>query len=91
MYKYSPLHNVRHNEKYPPMLITTADQDDRVAPLHAMKFAATLQAAQAGDQPILLRLEKNAGHGIGKPTHKIIEEQTDIYTFLFKTFNMDIP
>ncbi|MEK5037673.1 prolyl oligopeptidase family serine peptidase [Sporosarcina sp. FSL K6-3457] len=85
MYKYSPLHNVKEGVEYPPTLVTTADTDDRVVPLHAMKFAATLQAAQQGEQPILLRVEKNAGHGMGKPTVKIIEEQTDMYSFLFKT------
>ena len=84
MYKYSPLHNVKEGVEYPPTLVTTADTDDRVVPLHAMKFAATLQAAQQGEQPILLRVEKNAGHGMGKPTVKIIEEQTDMYSFLFK-------
>lgn len=84
MYRYSPLHNVKKGTQYPPTLITTADTDDRVVPLHAKKFAATLQAAQEGENPILLRVEKNAGHGLGKPTHKIIEETTDIFTFLFK-------
>lgn len=84
MYKYSPLHNVEDGVAYPPTLVTTADSDDRVVPLHAMKFAATLQESQAGENPILLRVEKNAGHGLGKPTSKIIEEQTDLYTFLFR-------
>ena len=88
MYKYSPLHNVREGIAYPPTLVTTADTDDRVVPLHAKKFAATLQAAQQGENPILLRVEKNAGHGLGKPTVKIIEEQTDIYSFLFKTLGI---
>lgn len=90
MYKYSPLHNVQEDSKYPPTLITTADTDDRVVPLHAMKFAATLQAAQIGENPILLRVEREAGHGLGKPTYKVIEEQTDIYTFLIKQFKMSI-
>lgn len=89
MYKYSPLHNVKPGVKYPATLITTADTDDRVVPLHAKKFAATLQEAQNGDNPILLRVEKNAGHGLGKPTSKIIEEQTDLYSFLFK--ELDLP
>lgn len=84
MYKYSPLHNVKEGVNYPPTLVTTADTDDRVVPLHAMKFAATLQAAQQAEHPILLRVEKNAGHGLGKPTVKIIAEQTDMYSFLFK-------
>ncbi|CAM3162858.1 prolyl oligopeptidase family serine peptidase [Filibacter tadaridae] len=90
MYAYSPLHNVKEGIAYPPTLVTTADTDDRVVPLHAMKFAATLQAAQSGDNPILLRVEKNAGHGLGKPTAKIIEEQTDMYSFLFETLKMDL-
>ncbi|MBB4824411.1 prolyl oligopeptidase [Sporosarcina luteola] len=88
MYKYSPLHNVKDGTEYPPTLITTADTDDRVVPLHAKKFAAALQAAQKGANPILLRVEKNAGHGLGKPTAKIIEEQTDIFSFLFKTLDV---
>ena len=90
MYKYSPLHNVEKGVEYPPTLVTTADTDDRVVPLHAMKFAATLQAAQKGGNPILLRVEKNAGHGLGKPTVKIIEEQTDIFSFLYKSLEIDI-
>lgn len=90
LYAYSPLHNVQEGESYPATLITTADTDDRVVPLHAYKFAATLQAGQGGEQPVLLRVEKNAGHGLGKPISKIIEEETDIYTFLFQTFSMSI-
>jgi prolyl oligopeptidase len=60
----------------------TADTDDRVVPAHAKKFAATLQAAQSGEDPILLRLEMKAGHGFGKPTSKIIEEESDMLGFL---------
>lgn len=90
MYKYSPLHNVKSGTAYPPTLITTADSDDRVAPCHAKKFAATLQQTQGEDNKTFLRIEKDAGHGLGKPTSKIIEEQTDIYTFLFKQFGMTI-
>ncbi|MDN4606904.1 prolyl oligopeptidase family serine peptidase [Sporosarcina highlanderae] len=90
MIKYSPLHNVKEGVEYPPTLITTADTDDRVVPAHAKKFAATLQAGHEGDNPILLRVEKNAGHGLGKPTAKIIEEQTDVYSFLFKTLGVEI-
>lgn len=84
MYRYSPLHNVKKGTSYPATLITTADTDDRVVPLHAKKFAATVQTAQSGDDPILIRIEKNAGHGLGKPTHKIIEESSDVFSFLFK-------
>ncbi|MCE5196559.1 MAG: prolyl oligopeptidase family serine peptidase [Negativicutes bacterium] len=82
MYAYSPLHNVKMNRVYPPTLIMTADMDDRVVPCQARKFTATLQAADAGSNPILLRVEKSAGHGHGKPISKLIEEQTDLYAFL---------
>lgn len=88
MYEYSPLHNVKDSVEYPPTLITTADTDDRVVPLHAKKFTAALQAAQSGDNPILLRIEKNAGHGLGKPTSKILEEQTDLLTFLISQLKL---
>ena len=89
LYAYSPLHNVKEGVAYPPVLILSADTDDRVVPAHAKKFGAALQTASGGDNPILLRIETKAGHGFGKPTTKIIEEQTDMYTFLFDIFNMD--
>jgi prolyl oligopeptidase len=88
MIKYSPLHNVKPGFKSPPMLITSADTDDRVVPAHAKKFAATLQASDVGDNPILIRIETKAGHGAGKPTSKQIEEAADIYSFLFKTLHV---
>ena len=88
LYKYSPYHNVREGVSYPATLVTTADTDDRVAPGHGKKLAARLQAAQAGDEPILLRVETKAGHGAGKPTTKILDEQADIYTFLFWQLGM---
>ncbi|MEN3037643.1 MAG: prolyl oligopeptidase family serine peptidase [Candidatus Kryptonium sp.] len=88
LYAYSPLHNVKKGTVYPPTLITTADHDDRVVPSHAYKFTATLQSANGGDTPILLRVETKAGHGAGKPTSKVIEEQTDIYAFLFKVLGI---
>ncbi len=89
MYKYSPLHNVKEGVKYPSLLITTADTDDRVVPAHAKKFAATLQEKASKDtNPILIRIETKAGHGAGKPTTKVIEEQSDIYAFIFKTFGI---
>ncbi|WP_350343433.1 prolyl oligopeptidase family serine peptidase [Proteinivorax tanatarense] len=84
MYKYSPLHNVKDNVEYPKTLILTAEVDDRVVPAHALKFAATLKHHYKGDNPILLRVEEKAGHGMGKPIYKIIEEQADTYTFLLK-------
>ena len=90
LYKYSPLHNVKPDTKYPPTLITTADHDDRVFPGHSFKFAAALQAAQAGPGPVLIRIETRAGHGAGKPTTKIIDEQTDQWAFLIKNLGMSI-
>jgi prolyl oligopeptidase len=88
MFAYSPLHNIKSNVEYPPTLITTADHDDRVVPAHAMKFAATLQEHYLGNNPILVRIETKAGHGGGKPTSKQIEEQSDIYAFLLKIFQL---
>lgn len=78
---YSPLHNLRPGTKYPATLITTGDHDDRVVPWHSFKYAATLQACQAGPAPVLIRIETRAGHGAGKPTSKQIEEQADILAF----------
>lgn len=89
-YAYSPLHNVKPATVYPPTLITTADHDDRVWPGHSFKFAATLQAAQAGPAPILIRIETKAGHGAGKPTSKIIEELADQWGFLVRVLNMKV-
>ena len=91
LYKYSPLHHTKPGTKYPPTLVTTADHDDRVFPGHSFKFAATLQAAQAGPAPALIRIETRAGHGAGKPTSKIIEETTDQWAFLVKNLQMKIP
>jgi prolyl oligopeptidase len=88
IYAYSPLHNIKKGTKYPPVLVTTADHDDRVVPAHSFKYAATLQANQGGDAPVLIRVETKAGHGAGKPTAKIIEEQADIYGFLIKSLGM---
>ena len=91
IYKYSPLHNIRPGVKYPPTLISTADHDDRVFPAHSFKFTATLQAAQAGDAPILIRIETRAGHGAGKPISKVIEETADKWAFLAKNLDMELP
>jgi prolyl oligopeptidase len=88
MYQYSPLHNIEPGATYPPTLITSADTDDRVVPAHAKKFAAALQAADSGTNPILLRVETKAGHGGGKPMTKVIEEYADIYSFVFKTMGI---
>jgi prolyl oligopeptidase len=89
LFAYSPLHNIKAGTKYPPTLITTADHDDRVVPLHSFKFAAAMQAAQAGPAPILIRIETRAGHGAGKPTWMTIEEQADMWAFLVRTLGMD--
>ncbi len=88
IYKYSPLHNLKKGTKYPAVLVTTADHDDRVDPAHSFKYAATLQEAQAGDAPDLIRIETKAGHGAGKPTSKQIEEIADLYGFLMKNLGM---
>jgi prolyl oligopeptidase len=84
LYAYSPLHNVEPGRTHPPTLVTTADTDDRVIPAHGKKFVATLQEADSGVHPILLRVETKAGHGGGKPTSKLIEESADVYTFLLR-------
>lgn len=89
IYAYSPLHNIKPGTKYPAVMITTADHDDRVVPAHSFKYAATLQENQSGNAPILIRIETKAGHGAGKPTSKIIEEQADIYGFLIKNLGMN--
>lgn len=86
---YSPYHNVKKGTSYPPTLITTGDHDDRVFPAHSFKFAAALQHANTGENPILIRIATKAGHGAGKPTTMQIEEWTDIWTFLHSTLNMD--
>jgi prolyl oligopeptidase len=85
---YSPVHNVKSGVNYPATLVTTGDHDDRVVPAHSFKFAAELQEKQAGNNPVLIRIDVNAGHGAGKPTSKIIEEIADIYSFTL--FNMGI-
>lgn len=83
--RYSPLHNVREGVAYPATLVMTGDHDDRVMPAHSYKFAAALQAAQAGDAPILLRVDVSAGHGAGKPRSKLVEERADLLAFLWAT------
>ena len=79
---YSPLHNIRDGTKYPATLITTADHDDRVVPAHSFKYAAALQHAQAGDNPVLIRIDTKSGHGASSTT-KSIEQTADIYSFIF--------
>ena len=90
LYAYSPYHNLKKGTKYPPTLITTADTDDRVVPMHSFKFAARLQSCQAGDAPVLIRIETRAGHGAGKPTAKLIEEVADELAFLVKNLKMKV-
>ena len=81
---YSPLHTIKNDgTAYPAVLVTTADHDDRVVPAHSFKYAATLQAADTGDAPKLIRIDSKAGHGSGKPVAKVIDEYADIYSFIF--------
>ena len=90
LYAYSPLHNIKSGPDvhYPAIMVTTADHDDRVVPAHSFKYAATLQHAQTGDEPKIIRIDSKAGHGGGKPMAKVIEEQADIYSFIL--YNMGI-
>jgi prolyl oligopeptidase len=88
LYAYSPLHNLKPGTAYPATLITTADHDDRVVPAHSFKFAAALQAAHRGPNPMLIRIETKAGHGAGKPTTKLIEEAADKWAFLVRTLGI---
>jgi len=90
LYSYSPLHNLRDGTRYPATLVTTADHDDRVVPGHSFKFTARLQEVQAAPLPVLIRVDTDAGHGAGKPTGKLIDEQTDIFTFLFHHLGMKL-
>ena len=83
---YSPVHNVKEGVQYPATMVTTSDHDDRVVPAHSFKFAAELQEKQTGNNPTLIRIEVNAGHGAGKPISKVIEETADIFGFTL--FNM---
>ncbi len=88
LHKYSPVHNVKSGTCYPATLVLTGDHDDRVVPAHSFKFAASLQAAQKCENPVLIRIETKAGHGAGKPTDMLIAEQADKWAFLF--YNMGV-
>lgn len=88
--KYSPLHNVKEGVSYPATLIMTADHDDRVVPAHSFKFAAEMQAKNKGTNPILIRIDSKAGHGAGKPTAKVIEEATDVWSFVLWNLGADV-
>ncbi len=90
LYAYSPLHNLKDGIAYPATMITTADHDDRVVPAHSFKFAAALQAAHQGENPVLIRIETKAGHGAGKPTAKQIEELADRWAFLVRSLNIPV-
>src|SRR5258708_19611634 len=81
------VHNRKGGKKYPATLVTTADHDDRVVPAHNFKYAAALQAAQAGDNPILIRIDTKSGHGASSTT-KMLEQQTDLYSFLFENLGV---
>lgn len=86
--KYSPLHNLKKGTNYPATLITTADHDDRVVPAHSFKFAANLQNCHKGPNPVLIRIDEKAGHGAGKPIGKLIDEQADVWSFVFYNLGM---
>lgn len=87
---YSPLHNIRTDgTRYPAIMVTTADHDDRVVPAHSFKYAATLQQASTGDAPKLIRIDSKAGHGAGKPVSKVIDEYADIYSFIFENMGIE--
>lgn len=90
LWKYSPLHNLRSGVHYPATLVCTADHDDRVVPGHSYKFAAALQEAQGGREPVLIRIETSAGHGAGTPTTKMIEKLADQYAFLVRVLQIDV-
>lgn len=84
----SPYHGLKPGVKYPAILVTTGDHDDRVVPAHSFKYAARLQAVQSGEAPVLIRIETKAGHGAGKPTTMLIEEVADKWAFLFENLDM---
>lgn len=88
---YSPYHNIAPGTAYPPVLVTTADTDDRVVPGHSFKYAAALQAADPAGAPHLIRVETRAGHGSGKPTDKVIEEGADVLAFLAYHTGLEVP
>ena len=88
---YSPYHNLEVGRAYPPTLITTGDTDDRVVPAHSFKFAAALQHAQGGDAPVLLRIDRSAGHGAGKPVSKLLEERADVLAFHAAHLGLALP
>jgi prolyl oligopeptidase len=88
LHAYSPYHRVRDGTAYPAVLLTTGESDSRVDPMHARKMAARLQAATSSGRPVLLRVETRAGHGQGKPLAKVVDECTDVWTFLSSELGM---
>ncbi|NOU47876.1 MAG: S9 family peptidase [Bacteroidales bacterium] len=88
LYGYSPLHNIKPGINYPATMAITADHDDRVVPAHTFKFMAELQSKHQGNNPVIVRIETKAGHGAGKPTAKVIEENTDMYSFIMFNLGM---
>ena len=88
LYGYSPYHTIKKGMAYPAILATTADHDDRVVPAHTFKYMARMQEYNAGKLPVLIRIDTKAGHGAGKPTAKVIEEYTDIWSFVFYHLGM---
>jgi prolyl oligopeptidase len=90
LYSYSPYHNIKKGGKYPAVLVTTADHDDRVVPAHSFKYISRLQEYNKGDLPVLIRIETKAGHGAGKPIAKVIEEYTDMWAFTFLHLGMEL-
>ncbi|MFC6103767.1 prolyl oligopeptidase family serine peptidase [Olivibacter domesticus] len=89
LYKYSPYHALKKDVSYPATMVTTADHDDRVVPAHSFKYAARLQEYNRGDNPVLIRIETKAGHGAGKPTAMIIQEQADKWAFMFQHMGIE--
>ncbi len=87
---YSPVHNVKEGVEYPATMVTTGDHDDRVVPAHSFKFAAELQAKQSGNNPTLIRIETDAGHGAGTPVSKTIEQYADIYGFTLYNMGFEV-
>ena len=87
---YSPLHNLKKGVQYPATMVLTGDHDDRVVPAHSFKFAATLQDANGGKNPALIRIDVKAGHGAGKPIGKVIEAQTDFWSFVMYHLGMKV-
>ena len=90
LYKYSPYHNLKKGTAYPATMVMTADHDDRVVPAHSFKFAARLQEYHTGDHPVIIRIEKSAGHGAGKSTEQVLEEQTDKWAFMMYMMGVDV-